>query len=42
MRLRIAHSTSYRYEAPASSVAQILRLTPRNHDSQYIAHWRTA
>src|SRR5207253_1848629 len=27
MRLRIAHSTSYRYEPPASGVIQILRQT---------------
>jgi transglutaminase-like putative cysteine protease len=40
MRLRISHLTSYRYQAPAKSVIQILRLTPRNHDSQYVAQWR--
>jgi transglutaminase-like putative cysteine protease len=40
MRLHISHLTSYRYEAPAKSVIQMLRLTPRNHDSQYVAGWR--
>jgi transglutaminase-like putative cysteine protease len=40
MRLRISHSTNYHYETPATSVIQMLRLTPRNHDSQYVAHWR--
>src|SRR6516225_10154896 len=40
MRLRISHLTSYRYEAPAKSVIQMLRLTPRNHDGQYVADWR--
>lgn len=40
MRIRISHLTSYRYETPATSVIQILRLTPRNHDGQYVAHWR--
>lgn len=40
MRLRISHSTTYRYEPPANGVVQILRLTPRNHDSQYIADWQ--
>jgi transglutaminase-like putative cysteine protease len=40
MRLRISHLTSYRYEAPATSTIQMLRLTPRNHDGQYIADWR--
>ena len=40
MRLRIAHQTRYRYESPATSVIQMLRLTPRNHDGQYVAGWR--
>jgi transglutaminase-like putative cysteine protease len=40
MRIRISHLTSYRYEAPAASVIQMLRLTPRNHDGQYVADWR--
>jgi transglutaminase-like putative cysteine protease len=39
MRLRISHTTNYRYEPPASSVIQILRMTPRSHDGQYIANW---
>jgi transglutaminase-like putative cysteine protease len=40
MRIRISHLTSYRYETPASSVIQMLRLTPRNHDGQYVTRWR--
>jgi transglutaminase-like putative cysteine protease len=40
MRLRISHLTNYRYETSATSVIQMLRLTPRNHDGQYVAHWR--
>lgn len=40
MRLRIAHSTVYRYEPPATGVIQVLRLTPRNHDGQYVIRWR--
>jgi transglutaminase-like putative cysteine protease len=40
MRLRISHLTTYRYETPAASVIQMLRLTPRNHDGQYVARWR--
>jgi transglutaminase-like putative cysteine protease len=40
MRLRIAHSTVYRYNPPANGAIQLLRLTPRNHDSQYVMHWR--
>ncbi|MBB5048884.1 transglutaminase-like putative cysteine protease [Rhodopseudomonas rhenobacensis] len=40
MRLRIAHSTIYRYEPPASGVIQILRMTPGSHDGQYVANWQ--
>jgi transglutaminase-like putative cysteine protease len=40
MRLRIWHLTDYHYATPATSVTQMLRLTPRNHESQYVAHWR--
>ena len=40
MRLRIAHRTSYRYKPPATGVIQILRMTPGNHDGQYVAEWQ--
>jgi transglutaminase-like putative cysteine protease len=40
MRIHISHLTSYCYETPAASVIQMLRLTPRNHDGQYVARWR--
>ena len=40
MRLRIAHTTTYRYEPPASGVIQILRMTPGSHDGQYVAEWQ--
>jgi transglutaminase-like putative cysteine protease len=40
MRLRIAHSSVYRYDPPATGVIQVLRLTPRNHDGQYVTDWR--
>ncbi len=40
MRIRIFHETVYRYETPAKSAIEILRLTPRNHDGQYIVRWR--
>src|ERR1700752_2186242 len=40
MRLRIAHTTSYRYEPPATGVIQILRMTPGSHDGQYVAEWQ--
>ena len=40
MRIRISHTTRYRYERPATGVIQTLRLTPRNHDGQYVIGWR--
>ena len=40
MRIQIAHETIYRYEQPANAVIQTLRLTPRNHDGQYVTSWR--
>jgi len=40
MRLRISHTTTYRYEPPATGVIQILRLTPSSHDGQYVAEWQ--
>jgi transglutaminase-like putative cysteine protease len=40
MRIRISHETVYRYEQPAKGVIQTLRMTPRNHDGQYVVDWR--
>jgi len=40
MRIRISHATSYRYDAPPTGVTQLLRLTPRNHEGQYVVDWR--
>jgi transglutaminase-like putative cysteine protease len=40
MRLRIAHSIVHRYEPPAAGVIQVLRLTPRNYEGQYVINWR--
>jgi len=40
MRIRISHLTRYLYERPVSGAIQLLRLTPRNHDAQYVVHWR--
>jgi transglutaminase-like putative cysteine protease len=40
MRLRISHSTTYRYEPAATGVIQILRMTPGSHDGQYVAEWQ--
>lgn len=40
MRIQISHTTTYQYDAPPKSVTQVLRLTPRNHDGQYVVNWR--
>jgi transglutaminase-like putative cysteine protease len=40
MRIRISHETVYRYESPPTGVIQVLRLTPRNHEGQYVTDWR--
>jgi transglutaminase-like putative cysteine protease len=40
MRIRISHETRYRYDTPISGVIQTLRLTPRNHEGQYVVRWR--
>jgi len=40
MRIRISHATTYRYDRPPTGVTQIMRLTPRNHDGQYVVNWR--
>src|SRR4051794_15520176 len=40
MRIRISHRTTYRYDVPATGVIQMLRLTPRNHDGQFVVQWR--
>src|SRR4051794_32798055 len=39
MRIRISHQTTYKYETPVKSVTQVLRLTPRNHEGQYVVNW---
>ncbi|CCE07290.1 conserved hypothetical protein [Bradyrhizobium sp. STM 3843] len=40
MRLRISHTTTYRYEPAATGVIQIIRMTPGSHDGQYVAEWQ--
>jgi len=39
MRIRIVHRTTYHYDTPATGVIQMLRLTPRNHDGQFVVGW---
>ena len=40
MRIRVSHETVYRYDRPAKSAIELIRLTPRNYDGQYVARWR--
>src|SRR5690349_11267313 len=40
MRLRISHSTTYRYQPAATGAIQIIRMTPGSHDGQYVAEWQ--
>jgi len=40
MRIRISHTTRYRYDRPPTSVTQLLRLAPRHHEGQYVMDWR--
>jgi transglutaminase-like putative cysteine protease len=40
MRIRISHTTTDVYDTTPTVVTQILRLTPRNHDGQYVCNWR--
>jgi transglutaminase-like putative cysteine protease len=39
LRLKISHATTYTYDPPPNGVIQVLRLTPGNHDGQYVADW---
>jgi transglutaminase-like putative cysteine protease len=40
MRIAIDFETRYVYEAPSRGLAQVLRVTPRSFDSQFVASWR--
>jgi transglutaminase-like putative cysteine protease len=40
MRLKIRHETHYAYGKAAQSAVQVLRLTPRSHDGQFVRRWR--
>ena len=40
MRIRVLHETIYRYEQPARGLIQVMRMTPRDHDGQYVRRWR--
>jgi transglutaminase-like putative cysteine protease len=40
MRIRIRHETAYTYATPATRAIEVLRLSPRGHDGQFILDWR--
>lgn len=40
MRIRVRHETRYSYATPAFSALQLLRMTPRPHDGQFVRRWR--
>jgi len=42
VRIRVDHQTTYRYQPPAKSVLQVLRLTPRSHEGQNVVRWRVS
>jgi len=39
MRVRIQQQITCAYESPIQYLTQILRLTPRNHDGQFVRRW---
>jgi transglutaminase-like putative cysteine protease len=42
MRIRISQETSYTFAPAARSIIQVLRLTPRSFEAQYVLRWRIA
>lgn len=40
MRIKIRQAIVFRYAEPAASALQLLRLTPRPHDGQFVRRWR--
>src|SRR6202453_1908367 len=40
MRIRVSHQIVHRFDPPARTVNQILRLTAPSFDSQYVLRWR--
>jgi transglutaminase-like putative cysteine protease len=42
MRIKIRHETRYIYDEPASDALQLLRMTPRPHEGQFVRRWRVA
>lgn len=40
MRIKVRHATVYNYGVPVASALQMLRLTPRPHEGQFVRRWR--
>jgi transglutaminase-like putative cysteine protease len=40
MRIKIRHETAYAYKQPVRSAVQLLRMTPRSCDTQFVRSWR--
>lgn len=40
MRIKVTHETIYAYSSAPNHLIQVLRLTPRGHDGQYVSRWR--
>ncbi len=40
MRIQIRHETCYAYDTPARSALQLLRLSPRSSEGQFVRRWR--
>jgi transglutaminase-like putative cysteine protease len=40
VRIRIRHETAYTYATPATRAIEVLRLSPRGYDGQFILDWR--
>lgn len=42
MRIRISHETTYTYDGTVQSAVQLLRVTPRSNDAQFVRQWRVS
>ncbi|HRK18511.1 MAG TPA: transglutaminase family protein [Hyphomicrobiaceae bacterium] len=40
MRIKVRHETTYTYAAPARGALQMIRLTPRSCENQFVRTWR--
>jgi transglutaminase-like putative cysteine protease len=40
MRIKVRHETAYTYKQPVRSAVQLLRLTPRSCETQFVRSWR--